>query len=56
MFRFKQFAVRQDRCPMKVGTARVAVRHGDGVVRNELRAVVPVVEPLEQLAQRPAIK
>ena len=20
MFRFKQFAVRQDRCPMKVGT------------------------------------
>ena len=41
---------------LPVGTARVAVRHGDGVVRNELRAVVPVVEPLEQLAQRPAIR
>ena len=35
MFRFKQFAVRQDRCPMKVGTdgvllgAWAEVRPGD---------------------------
>ena len=31
MFRFKQFAVRQDRCPMKVGT--------DGTLHNSLQVV-----------------
>lgn len=33
MFRFKQFAVRQDRCPMKVGT--------DGVLLGAWAPVLP---------------
>lgn len=37
MFRFKQFAVRQDRCPMKVGT--------DGVLLGAWAPVLPSDRP-----------
>lgn len=41
---------------LPVGRVREAVRNRNGIVRNEFRTVIGVVEPLEQLAKRLPVK